>query len=142
MSASTNLKAIDEANHGKTKSTKKTADTGANTVPFRGFINHTPTDEEKNDFRGWMENEGLFDEVVGALLEAGYSIKLGYNNKDSAFSASISRWFARYPDAGLVFTAYSSNYLRSIAKVAWFTGRHCDYDMSGMVLDKNAVDEW
>jgi len=142
MTDKTSLKAIDEANHGKTKRPRASADAGTNTVPFRGFINHTPTEEEKEDFRRWMANEGLFDEVMGALLEAGYTIKLGYNNKDSAYSASISRWFARYPDAGLVFTAYSTNYVRSLAKVAWFAGRHCDYDMSGMVLDKRSVDEW
>jgi len=137
-----NLKAVDEANHGKAKATKKGTGSGNDTVPFRGFVNHTPTDAEKADFHGWVESYGVYDEVMESLLEAGYTIKLGYNNKDSAYSASVSRWFARYPDAGLVFTAYSTNYIRALAKAAWFVGRHCNYDMSGMVQDRPVIDEW
>ena len=88
----------------KSKTTKSTKPERA---PFVGYVNVTLTEEDREDFESWFNQQDI---VVDAYLDAfdkGYQLTLKFDFENDCYNCSISTWNVEAEDSGVIYTAKS-----------------------------------
>lgn len=110
---------------------------------FRGFVNYTPTAEDKKGYKKWAAEEDLFANSLPTLLGDGYRLSLSMDKLTSAFMAAISTKDSNSINAELVLTARAGSDPWEAAGRAMFLHFHILEEVwpdPGMRPDY--VDEW
>ncbi len=86
---------------------KKKRRTRKEAPAFRGFVNHTLTKQDKQDYARYELSEDFEGNVLPSLLEDGYRLSLSVDQRSGSFMGAISTKDSDSPNAGLVLTARS-----------------------------------
>jgi hypothetical protein len=97
---------------------------------FVGYVNYTLTEEDREDFVGWVESDGLFDETLLEALSVGYQFSIKQDTSNDAIICSVSRWDETCEDAGIIYTARSSEYTRALEKCVYVLSRKLNWSLS------------
>ncbi len=86
-------------------------------VEFRGYVNYSPTQQDKAEFDTWASSGEVWYDAVPSLLQSNYKLSVAYDDNNEAFRASV---FAQNPadvNAGWCLTMRAADPVTAIMRV-------------------------
>lgn len=96
----------------KVANAKKAKESGK--VEFKGFVNYTLTDEEKENFALWgVDDHDLFLLIAGDN-QTGYKLTMTFNSQNDNFQASYMCLDPESPNAGYILSAFAPDWYTAL----------------------------
>lgn len=83
---------------------------------FVGYVSLTLTEEHREKYEVWAATEQGIQDAHNDAFDLGYQLGIKRDVSDGTFSCSISCWDEKRPDAGIIYTAYASEFWKSVLK--------------------------
>lgn len=128
-----------------TKNAKKDGHTGRAGRPrvaFRGYVNYTPTKEDKESLTLGLADGWNVAEHLESVLLGGYRIGINWDNYNSAYAASLYCQNADSSNAGWTLSARASNPDSALVRVLWLHFHVFREDWSSALERSREADEW
>lgn len=94
---------------------------GAPKVEWKGYLNVNLTDWHKNDYKERVSKGQSFlaSQDVMDLLQNGYTLKVGYDEKNKAYQATLYCQQVGSDHAGYALAARASDHVSAMERVAY-----------------------
>lgn len=107
---------------------------------FVGYVNISLTEEDREDFEGWVSEAEIPLECLLDCLELGYQLTSKFDTENDSFACSISCWDRRRNDAGIIYTARSDDPERAKLKALYVWDRKLQRDMANGYVKRGNPD--
>lgn len=107
---------------------------------FVGYINLTLTDKDKEDYEGWIAEDGISAEGYYASLEQGYVFSIKQDTQNNSYMCSVSQFNVGRPDSGCIYTARSDNPDSALLKAIYVVSRKMAFDISQGYVNRRPAD--
>jgi hypothetical protein len=91
----------------------------AGRADFRGFVNFKPNAEEKEGFKQWFSSSNRTLTDTEELLNDGWKISLAVDKAEGVYVASIARWDAGHPEAGIILNCRTADAVQGHLRVVF-----------------------
>jgi hypothetical protein len=89
----------------QSKSRKRNgASSGGDKADFAGFVNYSPTAEQKEQYAKWVADSDSVDLLLSDTVADGYKFTIGWDRESRCYVGSVAIWTPGHPDAGIVLT--------------------------------------
>lgn len=102
---------------------------GQGRAAFAGFCNISLTDGDKDLWRKWSAEDGLFSQALEVVLTSGYKLTCAYSPKQDCFTATLATWDEGQPNAGKLLSARGGDGETAVSRVVWLLHWKLNYNM-------------
>lgn len=113
------LERIQENKKNAKKTREQVKKQGSERANFRGFVNFKPTEEQKIAFKMWLSSAERPTLDTEELLSAGWKIGFARDKQDGIWVATIARWDAGHPEAGIILNCRTNDVLQGHLRVVF-----------------------
>lgn len=120
----------------------QTASNGGQRVKWQGYINYTPTAQDKRTLRDMLSSGADPLDRLGEFLMAGYKQSLSWDSYHQAFSATLYDQNPTSPTAGFCLVARGGDPFSALTRLAFLHAYVFEGDWSKALETGKPVDEW
>lgn len=123
---------------------KKPQSTNTNTreASFKGFINYTPSEEDKDACNSLRQSNDIVGSTLSRVLEGGYKLSCVYVEKNACYSATLFCKDTSNAFAGWCLSMRAGDPITAVERVLWLHYYHLREDWSNAVEDGGEADVW
>lgn len=115
---------------------KSSSSTGnSDLIPFKGFVNYTPSDSDKKEFDHARSTKDIAGLYWARVCEAGYKLSTVYVEKNHCHSATLFCKDTASDFAGYCLSVRAGDPITAVERLLWV---HCDKlreDWSNALVD-------
>jgi len=111
-------------------------------VGFKGFINATPSQDDKTNFAGWLGEPDVFSDALDDATTRGYKIAVTYEPNGDYYRATAVTWNGDDPNAGVILSCRAGDALRALARCVWWLSWKCAYKIGAPEQARYDQDQW
>lgn len=92
---------------------------GQKTAEYKGFLNHTPSRDDKLQYAAWCENPSEMLEATNALVASGFKLSVTYSEGTDSYVASYYRAKMGYADSGYGISAHAGEAFEAVRRASF-----------------------
>lgn len=131
-----------KAGNAQQKQDSNTTSSGKQKVKFNGYVNYTPTEQDKHELRELLAaGHDLLDELYDEVAD-NYKLSIMWDSYHQSFAATLYAMDANCVNAGWTLSQRANDPWSAVSRLLYVHLRVFERDWTSAISGAKKVDEW